>query len=645
MRAAVSSGQSVDRGLANLAGELAISHRQRPLATDQPAAVSGAILASLQPLEQGEQMQLQWVATPTAPASAEASSWRGLWELLGLAPRRGQAVRNDAKAAQAKRSTPIFQVAGRLGVVAARPERARQLLRGLSSAFHLANGPGVHLYRRRLPSRLSAWRLQRRAVTIVDYPCPLNARELAMLVGFPLGSPHLPGLQLGGCRPLAPSADIPSSGRVVARASFPGAERDLALSVTDSLAHLHVLGPTGTGKSTLLLNLIARDMQAGHGVVVIDPTGDLVSDALDRVPADRVEQVTVLDPTDDPVVGLNVLAAAHQRPELVVEQVVSLFHSLYRASWGPRTDDILRSALLTLVAAPMPVTLCEVPLLLTDPGFRRRLVSRLDEPIALEPFWGWYEGLSPAERAQAIGPVSNKLRAFLLRRRLRNVLGQAEPPLDFDRVLAEQRILLVSLPKGLLGEEAAALIGSLVVAQLWQAVQRRAALDPHDRHPVFAYIDEVQDFLHLENDVGNFLAQARKLGLGLTLAHQHLGQLSPALRQGVLANARSRVVFQLAAADAQVVAKEWAPHISAEDLRALGPREVVVALVTGARVAPPATAVTPPAPPVTGQGSVARAASRRRYGQDSAAVEAAIRARHAAGGDDGDLGRQPRRPS
>jgi len=449
----------------------------------------------------------------------------------------------------------------------------------------------------------------------------------------------LPGLRLGGCRQLAPASDIPSHGRVVARSSFPGAERPLALSVTDSLRHLHLIAPTGAGKSTVMLNLATQDMVDGRGIVVVDPKGDLVTDVLDRVPPSRVGDVIVLDATDEQrPVGLNLLSGAAEAPELVVDQIVTIFHQLYASSWGPRTADILRSSLLTLAGEP-GATLVDVPLLLTDANFRRRLVGRVDDPIALGPFWGWFDGLSDAERAQAIGPIQNKLRAFLLSRRLRNVLGQARPRLDLDRVLAERRILLVPLSKGLLGEEAAALIGSLVITRLWQAVQRRAALPAADRTPVFAYIDEFQDYLHLPVGLADALAQARALGLSLTLAHQHLGQLPTNVKDAVLANARSRVIFQLSASDAGTLARELAPHLTAADLGGLGPYEVVVNLSTGNRVAPPATGVTLPPPPPTGQAAIARETSRQRYGFDRTSIEAAIRRRHGDGAGSGFIGR------
>jgi len=555
----------------------------------------------------------------------------------------------DAATAQqirAKQASPLFVACGRIGAVASSPQRARALVGRVTAAVHTANAPGAHLYRSVWPSGLVQRWLYERSAPLVRQPLLLNADELAGLVAWPLGDVSLPGLSLGGTKALAPAAEIPRFGRVVAESSYPGMERPLALSLPDSLRHLHVIGPTGVGKSTLLLGLITQDMADGRGVVVVDPKGDLVSDVLDRVPPERTDDVVVLDPADEErPVGLNLLARPGESPELVVDQVVSIFHDLYRNSWGPRTDDILRAALLTLVGVP-GMTLTEVPLLLTDEGFRQPLVSRINDPVALGPFWGWYEGLSAGERMQAIGPVMNKLRTFLLRRRLRNMLGQAEPRFDFDQALAARNIVLVPLTKGLLGEEASALLGSLVVTRLWQAIQARAALHPAERPVTFAYIDEFQDYLHLPMGVEAMLTQARALGLGLTLAHQHLGQLPTSIRDAVLANARNRIIFQVAAGDAQALARELAPDVKAADLQNLGRFEVVARLSAGGQVMRPVTGRTLPAPEPTGAAAAARLLSRARYGVDRTTVEAAIQARYTdEGPDDEQFGRRRRRRS
>ncbi len=604
-----------------LAGELALSTPWRTLRVTDPAAVSSAVLSSLQPLKPGEVVRAQWVISPLAPPallpSKVAGGTGGLVAQLvtggPLALRDPEALR----AARAKQASPLFGVALRLGATAT-PARSKTLLRGITAAFHSANAPGVRLTRRRRSAGRSARDLIARRLPLLAPASVFNAVELAALVGFPVAGVSVAGLTLGGTRQLPPSPAIPTGGRVVARSTYPGLERPLALAPDDALRHLHVIGPTGAGKSTLLLGLITQDMQAGRGVALIEPKGDLVDDVLERVPKSRLDDVVVLDPTDDArPVGLNLLAGASAAPELVVDQVVGIFHQLFKAFWGPRSDDVMRSALLTLAHEP-GMTLCEVPLLLTDAGFRRRLVGRLDDAIALEPFWSAFEAMSEAERAATIAPLMNKLRAFLLRRRIRNVIGQAQPKLDFDALLAERRILLVPLKKGLLGEEAAALLGSLLVARLWWAVMGRAGLPQRERHPVFAYVDEFQDYINLPSNFGDLLAQARGLGLGLTLAHQHLGQLPAGLREGVLANARSRVIFQTSATDARLLAREMAGHLEPADLQGLGSWQVVTTLVAGGRVSPPATAAPLPPPETTGLATEPRerarvASSHRRH--------------------------------
>ena len=632
--------------------EIGQSGWRQPLVTGQAELISTAMLASLQPLVNGERLVVQWVLSPTAPLTqpvvTSASRQHGgpllarvLWRLAST-PLVDSAT---AKAIKNKQASPLFIAAGRIGAVATTAKRARHLCERVVAALHTANAPGAHLYRAWWPSVVVGRWVMERSAPLVRQPCLLNAGELAGLVAWPLGDTSLPGLSVGSTKALAPSSDIPIYGRVLMRSTYPGMERQLALSLPDSLRHLHVIGPTGTGKSTLMLGLITQDMQAGRGVVVVDPKGDLVADVLGRIPPERTGDVVVLDPTDDErPVGLNILARPGGSPELVVDQVVSIFHDLYRDSWGPRTDDILRAALLTLVGVP-GMTLAEVPLLLTDPGFRRPLVGRVSDPVALGPFWGWYEGLADRERTAAIGPVMNKLRTFLLRRRLRNILGQSTPVFDFDQALAGRSIVLAPLTKGLIGEEASALLGSLIVTRLWQAVQARAGIPAAERPVTFAYIDEFQDYLHLPAGIEAMLTQARALGLGLTLAHQHLGQLPPSVREAVLTNARCRVIFQVAASDAQALARELSPHVSASDLQNLGRYEVVAQLSAGGQVTRPVTGTTLPAPEPTGQAAIARLRSREFYGTDRIEVEAAIQARYTGRPSGGHAPTGRRRPS
>ena len=300
----------------------------------------------------------------------------------------------------------------------------------------------------------------------------LNVSEIGTLCAWPIGpTADLPVGRLGSRRVPSPSG-LPTTGRVIGESTWPGKERPLALSVEDSLRHLHVIGPTGTGKSTLLLGLIEQDMQAGRSVIVIEPKGDLIADVLARVPKERVGDVVLIDPTDrESVVGINGLAgSAGGSAELVADQLLNTFHGLYAAHWGPRTSDILMASLLTLARTP-GMSLVVLPLLLGDPNFRRRIVGRLNDPIGLGPFWAQYEAWSDAERTAATAPVMNKLRPFLMRPSLRRIIGQTAPKFQICQVFTGRKIVLVNVAKGLMGAEAASLLGALVLSGLWQTAQ------------------------------------------------------------------------------------------------------------------------------------------------------------------------------
>ncbi len=206
--------------------------------------------------------------------------------------------------------------------------------------------------------------------------------------------------------------------------------------------------------------------------------------------------------------------------------------------------------------------------LLSDDAFRRRLMGGVTDH-ELAATWAWFEGQSDAARAEMVSPLANKLAAFTLRRKLRAVVGQSKSALDFDAALRERRIILVSLQKALIGEDAARLIGSCILAELWAAIQRRAALPQSQRPVASVMVDEAQDFLRLPVALGDAVAQSRGLGVGWTVAHQNLGQLPADLRAAVLANLRSKVVFQTTADDARAFARELAPHVDASDLQGL----------------------------------------------------------------------------
>ena len=602
-----------------VAGRLKISTRHRALRTEDSISATRALLTALSYVRDGELLVLHLVLGPRriplavsthSPSSVVAPLWQIIWRGNG-----GQIDSEKRTALRQKVSDHGFACTVRLGVSAPTARRRALLLLGLMAAVRTSEAPGVRLRlvtepARRLNVATSPWL----------WPLRLNVTEVTLLTAWPAAKDELPGQPSPHPKALPPAPGTTGASRVVAQATARGVDASLAHSARDALHHLHVLGPTGAGKSALLDRLIEQDVRDGRAVVVIEPKGDLVDGVLAHVPDQRREDVVLLDASDDRPVGFNPLAlSGGRRAEVVADGILSVFRALYAEAWGPRTQDILHACLLTL-ARRRDASLVMLPLLLTQPGFRRSLTTGLHDPIALEPFWAWYEGLSDGERAQAIAPVMNKLRQWLLRPSLRAVLGQREPKFSIRQVFTERKVLLVPLRKGIIGPEAASLLGSLVVAELWQATLERAAIAPERRHPVMVFIDEVQDYLHLPTDLGDALAQARGLGVGFSLAHQFLAQLPNEMRAGMLANARSRVCFQLSHDDAVAMAKGH-PELSPDDFTALGQYEVYASLFARGRVTPYALGRTlaPSAP--TSDSAALRRSSRERYGRPLDEVE------------------------
>jgi hypothetical protein len=330
----------------------------------------------------------------------------------------------------------------------------------------------------------------------------------------------------------------------------------------------------------------------------------------------------VIDPSDKCPVGLNPLVSKRQNPALVADSILAVLKELYADSWGPRTQDILTGALMTLAQTPRS-TLVWLPSLLTDARFRHKLTKRLSDPIGLEPFWNAFEAMTPGQRDQAIAPVLNKLRQFMLRPALRSVLGQTEPKFDLGDLFSQRRIVLVSLNKGLIGSEGARLLGSLVVAQLWPLILSRASLPPERRQIVSVFIDEVQDYLTLPTDLADALSQARGLGVGFTLAHQYRNQLPPNLRAGVDANAQNKIVFGLNAGDAHDMAA-MAPDLDVNDFMLLPRFGVYAHLMNGGHSTGWISGKTFPASPAIANPEHLRAASAETYGLAADQVEAQV---------------------
>jgi len=492
--------------------------------------------------------------------------------------------------------------------------RLRGRAHAVASAFALYSGR----------NRFARHRLRRPAQTLASRRMGrgdlLSVPELAALAHLPLDI-TVAGLTRAGARPVAPPPGIPAAGKPLGHGET-GTRQPVALAVDDARQHLHILGATGSGKSTLLTGLVLSDVAAGRGAVVVDPKGDLVTDILDRLPIHAAGRTVILDPDDIAAPpSLNVLQGPD--PDLVVDNLVGIFQSIFERFWGPRTDDVLRAAALTLLHpanAHLPAaTLADIPRLLSDERFRAAYTNGIGDPAGLGGFWAGYDTMGDAARAQVIGPLLNKLRAFLLRDYVRGTVASAASSFDMAAVL-DGGLLLARVPKGILGEDTARLLGSFVVAQVWQAATHRARQGQQARVDAALYVDECQNFLTLPRSFDEMLAEARGYRLSLVLAHQHLAQLPRDLREGISANARSKLLFNLSPEDARVLERHVAPELSAHDLSHLAAYTAAARLVVGGAETPAFTIATdPPVPAIPGRADQVRAVSRARYGQRPAA--------------------------
>lgn len=431
-----------------------------------------------------------------------------------------------------------------------------------------------------------------------------------------------------------------------------GPPDQIGLRVADARHHIHVQGVTGVGKSTWLANHVLGEADTGRGVVLLDCQGDLARHVLDRLPLSAGDRLVILDPAEtEAPPAWNVLAPLDyptgtgrdretaQRDdetarrdddtgrEWAAENLVGVFRRLYAAWWGPRMDDVLRAACLTLVRRP-GATLAEVIPVLTRPEFRRAILTKHGEPEGFDGFWDSYDALTPGQRNQLAGPVLSRLRSVLSRRFARDLLGTARSTINLADIL-DGGILIARLLKGEIGEHTTQLVGSLLLSGLWSAATRRTTLAPEDRRDATVVVDECHNFLHLPIGVDDALAEARGYRLSLVLAHQHLTQLPPEVRDAVDANARNKLLFTVSPNDAAKLVRHVAPYFDERDLARRPAFEVLARTVHHGHDTPPFTLNTQPLPPpIPGRAEQLRAAARQRTGLTAEQRARAARRRH-----------------
>ncbi|WP_286830248.1 MULTISPECIES: type IV secretory system conjugative DNA transfer family protein [Kordiimonas] len=382
----------------------------------------------------------------------------------------------------------------------------------------------------------------------------------------------------------------------LAQTNFRNQQKRFGIRQTDRLSHMYVIGKTGTGKTTLLENLILQDIRAGRGLVLLDPHGDLAECIAANIPLFRSDDLIYFN-TTNPHQPYGCNPVRHVSPDvrpLVASGVLEVFKKQWTGnSWGVNMEHILRNALLALLDIPQ-ATLADIPRLLTDDQSRQDVISHIVNP-QVKRFWEHDFEVGGFNRASSLGPVLNKVGAFLADPMLYRVLTTPEKPLSFRRVMDERKILIVNLAKGRIGDDASSLLGGLLVTMLTLAAFSRADQPEHERVPFFLYADEFQNFA--TESFAGAVSELRKTKVGLILAHQHLHQIPENIRLAVLGNVGTLISFRVGAKDAPYMAREFYPDIGQEDLIGLPNHEIYLKLMIDGAPSRPFSATTlPPSP-------------------------------------------------
>jgi type IV secretory pathway TraG/TraD family ATPase VirD4 len=368
--------------------------------------------------------------------------------------------------------------------------------------------------------------------------------------------------------------------------------------------HMYIIGKTGTGKSTLVENMVISDIKNGNGIALIDPHGDLAENVLNFIPQSRVKDVIYFNPADmEYPIAFNPLKSVNpEYHHLVAAGLVSVFKKIWSEFWGPRLEHILRYSILTILEyqntpegkAGKTGTLLDIPRILTNKEFRQAVIEKISNEQVKEFWISEFDTYSAWLRSQAISPILNKIGQFLSTTPIRNIVGQKENTFDVRDVMDEGKILIVNLSKGKIGEDNCALLGAMIVTEIQLAALSRADMPENKRKAFYLFVDEIHNFLTLS--FADILSECRKYGLNLTLAHQYIEQLDEKMRAAIFGNVGTIISFRVGVTDAQYIAREFYPVFKETDLVNLPNHHIYLKLMIDGVTSEAFSAVTLPPP-------------------------------------------------
>ena len=412
-----------------------------------------------------------------------------------------------------------------------------------------------------------------------------------------------------------------------AKTNYRNTDQKFGIKTDDRRRHMYFIGKTGMGKSVVLENMIIQDIRNGKGVAVIDPHGDLVEKVLDFIPPSRINDVVYFNPSDlENPIGFNIIEhVGIEHRHLVASGLIGVFKKIWADSWGPRLEYVLHNAISALLEYP-GATLLGVIRMLTDKTFRKKVINNISDPV-VKAFWvEEYSKYPDRFQAEAIAPIQNKVGRFLSSALIRNILGQVKSSFDVREIMDNQKILLLNLSKGRVGEDNSALLGAMMITKIQLAAMSRVDISEEDRVDFYLYVDEFQNFA--TESFANILSEARKYRLNLTLAHQYIEQLDEKVSAAVFGNVGTLAIFRIGASDAEFLEKEVYPAFVQEDLVNLPKYNIYIKLMIDGITSEAFSASTLPPIPIDEESIKIRnkviAVSRERYTKSRTVVEEKI---------------------
>ncbi len=472
-----------------------------------------------------------------------------------------------------------------------------------------------------------------RARLITEPSYILNIEELASLYHLPHVSVETPNIVWTSSKKGEPPAGLPYIEDLahvdpeitpLAMTTHRGGNKPFGIKRDDRRRHMYIIGKSGTGKSRLLESLAINDIRRGEGVAIVDPHGELIDRVLKYIPKERVDDVVYLSPADrDFPIAFNPLEATPEFREEVTNGFVSVLKKQFGYSWGPRLEYVLKHTVSALVEVEGS-TMLGIVRMLTDKNYRKKIVGEVTDPV-VQMFWlKEFASYNDKMATETIAPILNKVGQFTASPIIRNIVGQPQSKLDFAKIMNEQKILLVDLSTGKIGEANSELIGSMLITKIQLAAMSRAYIPENQRKDFYLYVDEFQNFA--TESFGVILSEARKYRLSLTVANQYIAQMDENVRDAVFGNVGTLISFRVGATDATYLEKEFAPVFVQNDLINLDTRNVYLNMLIDGVASVPFSAMTLDSPKITEDlSAVITAVSREKYGTPKKEIEENIR--------------------